>query len=69
MEFVISVAGVLIFAGMTAWDTQTIKEMYDVNEDGSIMAVKKAVMGVDVDLYLDFINLFLFLIRLMGDRR
>ncbi|HZT27349.1 MAG TPA: Bax inhibitor-1/YccA family protein [Pseudolabrys sp.] len=67
LEFAISVIGVLIFAGLTAWDTQRIKEMYDVNDDGSV-AGRKAVMGA-LALYLDFINLFLFLLRFMGDRR
>ena len=67
MAFIISVVGVLIFAGLTAWDTQKIKEMYDVNEDGTITA-RKAVMGA-LTLYLDFINLFLFMLRLLGDRR
>ena len=67
LEFVISVAGVLVFAGMTAWDTQKIKEMYDVQDDGTV-AGRKAVMGA-LQLYLDFINLFLFLLRLIGDRR
>jgi uncharacterized protein len=67
MGFIISIVGVLIFAGLTAWDTQKIKEMYDVNEDGTVTA-RKAVMGA-LTLYLDFINLFLFLLRLLGDRR
>ena len=67
LDFVISAAGVLIFAGLTAWDTQKIKEMYDVNDDGTISG-RKAVMGA-LTLYLDFINLFLMLLRLMGDRR
>jgi FtsH-binding integral membrane protein len=67
LEFIISVLGVLIFAGLTAWDTQKIKEMYDVNDDGTI-AGRKAVMGA-LTLYLDFINLFLFMLRFMGDRR
>ena len=67
MEFVISVVGVLIFAGLTAWDTQRIKEMYDPQEDGTIVG-RKAVMGA-LSLYLDFINLFLFLLRFLGDRR
>ena len=66
-SFIISVVGVLVFAGLTAWDTQKIKEMYDVNEDGTITA-RKAIMGA-LTLYLDFINLFLFLLRLLGDRR
>jgi uncharacterized protein len=67
LSFAISAIGVLIFAGLTAWDTQTIKEMYDVNDDGTI-AGRKAVMGA-LKLYLDFINLFLFLLRFMGNRR
>ena len=67
LDFVISAAGVLIFAGLTAWDTQKIKEMYDPMEDGTA-AGRKAVMGA-LTLYLDFINLFLFLLRFMGDRR
>lgn len=67
MGFVISVVGVLVFAGLTAWDTQKIKEMYDVNDDGTV-AGRKAVMGA-LTLYLDFINLFLMLLRLFGDRR
>jgi uncharacterized protein len=67
LDFAISAIGVLIFAGLTAWDTQKIKEMYDTNDDGTI-AGRKAVMGA-LTLYLDFINLFLFLLRFMGDRR
>jgi FtsH-binding integral membrane protein len=67
LDFAISAIGVLIFAGLTAWDTQTIKEMYSANDDGTISG-RKAVMGA-LTLYLDFINLFLFLLRFMGDRR
>jgi FtsH-binding integral membrane protein len=67
LDFVISAIGVLIFAGMTAWDTQRIKEMYDPMQDGTV-AGRKAVMGA-LQLYLDFINLFLFLLRFLGDRR
>jgi FtsH-binding integral membrane protein len=67
LDFVISAAGVLIFAGLTAWDTQKIKEMYDISDDGTV-AGRKAVMGA-LSLYLDFINLFLMLLRLVGDRR
>jgi uncharacterized protein len=66
-EFVISALGVLIFAGLTAWDTQKIKEMYDPQEDGTLTG-RKAVMGA-LTLYLDFINLFLFMLRILGDRR
>lgn len=67
LYFVISVAGVLIFAGLTAWDTQKIKEMYDPMDDGTV-AGRKAVFGA-LKLYLDFVNLFLFLLQLLGDRR
>jgi len=67
LDFAISAIGVLIFAGLTAWDTQRIKEMYSEFDDGSV-AGRKAVMGA-LTLYLDFINLFLFLLRFLGDRR
>ena len=67
VDFAISAIGVLIFAGLTAWDTQKIKEMYSANDDGTV-AGRKAVMGA-LALYLDFINLFLFLLRFMGARR
>ena len=67
VDFAISAIGVLIFAGLTAWDTQRIKEMYSVSDDGTV-AGRKAVMGA-LTLYLDFINLFLFLLRFMGGRR
>ncbi|MFZ1065444.1 MAG: Bax inhibitor-1/YccA family protein, partial [Pseudolabrys sp.] len=67
LDFAISAIGVLIFAGLTAWDTQKIKEMYSANDDGTISG-RKAVMGA-LTLYLDFINLFLFLLRFLGDRR
>jgi FtsH-binding integral membrane protein len=67
LDFAISAVGVLVFAGLTAWDTQKIKEMYDVQDDGTVSG-RKAVMGA-LSLYLDFINLFLMLLRLVGDRR
>src|SRR5262244_2173141 len=67
LDWIISVVGVLVFAGLTAWDTQKIKEMYSPMDDGSV-AGRKAVMGA-LSLYLDFINLFLMLLRLFGDRR
>jgi uncharacterized protein len=67
LSFVISVVGVLVFAGLTAYDTQRIKEMYDVNDDGTVSG-RKAIMGA-LTLYLDFINMFLMLLRLFGDRR
>jgi uncharacterized protein len=67
LDWIISVLGVLIFAGLTAWDTQKIKEFYDPMDDGTV-AGRKVVMGA-LALYLDFINMFMFLLRLFGDRR
>jgi FtsH-binding integral membrane protein len=67
MQFIVSVIGVLVFAGLTAYDTQRIKEMYDSMDDDGTMG-RKAIMGA-LSLYLDFINLFLMLLRLVGDRR
>ncbi len=67
MYFVISILGVLIFVGLTAYDTQKIKNMYIASDSGEIMG-KKAVMGA-LTLYLDFINLFIMLLRLFGQRR
>ncbi len=67
VDFAISVIGVLVFAGLTAYDTQKIKEMYYVGDDGTV-AGRKAIMSA-LKLYLDFLNLFLFLLRLMGNSR
>jgi uncharacterized protein len=67
LRFAISVIGVLVFTGLTAYDTQAIKEMY-YEGDGYELAGKKAVMGA-LRLYLDFVNLFMMLIQLMGVRR
>ncbi|RYY47699.1 MAG: Bax inhibitor-1/YccA family protein [Sphingomonadales bacterium] len=67
MAFVISVAGVLIFAGLTAYDTQKIKGMYEYVR-GTDMVGKAVIMGA-LTLYLDFINMFLFLLRLFGSSR
>jgi uncharacterized protein len=67
LEFAISILGVLIFAGLTAWDTQKIKEMY-YDADDEVTFGRKAVMGA-LTLYLDFINLFLFLLRFLGNNR
>ena len=66
LQFVISVCGVLVFAGLTAYDTQKIKEMY-LADDHPDVAGRKSVMGA-LALYLDFINLFLFLLQLFGRR-
>ena len=67
LQWIISVIGVIVFAGLTAWDTQKIKEMYDPMDDGTVGG-RKAVMGA-LSLYLDFINLFLYLLRILGQRR
>jgi len=67
LSFAISAAGVLVFAGLTAYDTQNIKDnYYEIAGDAALMA-KGAVMGA-LNLYLDFINLFTSLLNLMGDR-
>ena len=68
MYFVISILGVLIFVGLTAYDTQKIKNMYTAASDTGELMGKKAVMGA-LTLYLDFINLFIMLLRLFGQRR
>jgi FtsH-binding integral membrane protein len=67
LHFVISVVGVLIFVGLTAYDTQKIKSMYLEADVAEVMS-KKVIMGA-LTLYLDFINLFVMLLRLFGDRR
>ncbi|MBX9845582.1 MAG: Bax inhibitor-1/YccA family protein [Xanthobacteraceae bacterium] len=67
LDWVISVIGVGVFAGLTAYDTQRIKEMYSSTDDAGTLG-RKAVMGA-LSLYLDFINLFMMLLRLVGDRR
>jgi FtsH-binding integral membrane protein len=67
LQFIVSIAGVIIFTGLTAYDTQTIKEGY-IEGASSEVAGKKAIFGA-LQLYLDFINLFLMMLRLLGDRR
>ena len=67
LAFAISVIGVIVFVGLTAYDTQKIKEWYAANDDGATMG-KKAIFGA-LNLYLDFINLFLMLLRLFGSSR
>ena len=68
MSTIISYVGVLIFVGLTAYDTQKIKEMNIIGNEGTDEDTKEAIQGA-LTLYLDFINLFLMLLRLMGDRR
>lgn len=67
LEWAISIIGVLLFTGLTAWDTQTVKRLSAANLDPQ-MADKLATMGA-LNLYLDFINLFLFLLRIFGGGR
>ena len=64
LEWIISIVGVLLFVGLTAWDTQQVKRLAALNMDPQ-MADKLATMGA-MNLYLDFINLFLFLLRILG---
>lgn len=67
LEFAISAVGVLIFVGLTAYDTQRIKESYSASHGADVLA-KGAIMGA-LSLYLDFINLFMMLLRLFGNRQ
>jgi uncharacterized protein len=66
MHFVISIGGVIIFAGLTAYDTQDIKNMYRAS-DSSEVSAKKSIFGA-LRLYLDFINMFMFILHLFGNR-
>jgi FtsH-binding integral membrane protein len=68
INFVVSLLGVLIFTGLTAWDTQKIKNTYYMVGGDTAVAGKAAIMGA-LALYLDFLNIFLFLLRFMGNRR
>ena len=67
MTLLISVAGVLLFAGLTAYDTQQIKLMYN-ETDGSDVMERKSILGA-LKLYLDFLNMFIFLLHIMGVAR
>jgi hypothetical protein len=67
LQFAISVIGVLVFAGLTAYDTQRIKDTYYVVRNDAAMAAKSAIMGA-LSLYLDFINMFIMLLNLFGNR-
>ena len=68
LDLAISAIGVLLFAGLTAYDTQKIKSIYSVVAGHGEAMAKSAIMGA-LTLYIDFINMFLFLLRFMGDRR
>jgi hypothetical protein len=67
LQFAISIIGIIVFVGLTAYDTQRIREMYLESDTGEI-AGKKAILGA-LALYLDFINLFMILLQLFGHRR
>jgi hypothetical protein len=67
LQFAISIIGVIVFVGLTAYDTQRIKEMY-LESDSADIAGKKAMLGA-LSLYLDFINLFMIFLQLFGQRR
>ena len=67
LQFAISVIGVIVFTGLTAYDTQRIKQVY-LASDPAEMTTKKAIIGA-LALYLDFINLFIMLLQLTGQRR
>jgi FtsH-binding integral membrane protein len=67
LQFVISIIGVIVFVGLTGYDTQRIKEMY-LESDTDEVEGKKAILGA-LALYLDFINLFMLLLQLFGQRR
>ena len=68
LDYIISFVGVLVFTGLVAYDTQKIKEMNIIGNEGTEEDRKEAIMGA-LTLYLDFINLFIFLLRLFGDRK
>lgn len=67
LDFLLSLAGVVVFAGLTAWDTQKFKDIYN-EADSEAVLTGKAILGA-LELYLDFINLFLYLLRFFGSRR
>ncbi|MFN5865886.1 MAG: Bax inhibitor-1/YccA family protein [Candidatus Kapaibacterium sp.] len=68
LNFAISLVGVLVFVGLTAYDNQKIKEMYAIETSEGAIAANISVLAA-LTLYLDFINLFLFLLRLLGRRK
>ena len=68
MQWIITYAGVLIFVGLTAWDTQKLKIIAVQTQTDAAMAARMSISGA-LMLYLDFINLFLFILRIMGNRK
>ena len=69
MDFAISIIGVILFLGLTAYDTQKLKTMGETVPQGNQAAIRRGAILGALTLYLDFYNLFLMLLRLMGDRR
>ena len=67
LAFAVNVIGVLIFAGLTAYDTQRLKHMYDSVAGNAEMVAKSSIMGA-LSLYLNFVNMFMFLLSFMGNR-
>jgi FtsH-binding integral membrane protein len=67
IQWAVSIGGVVIFTGLTAWDTQRIKQSY-AESYGDESNDKLAVFGA-LSLYMDFINIFLYMLRLFGDQR
>ena len=68
MQWIISLVGVVVFAGLTAYDTQKLKMIAMATQNDARMASRLAISGA-LALYLDFLNLFLLMLRLMNDRR
>ena len=68
MDYIVSIVGVLIFTGLTAWDAQAIKRNLLMAPDSGESAQKIALLG-SLSLYLDFINLFLYLLRFFGNNK
>ena len=69
LQWIISFAGVIIFVGLTAYDTQKIKHMFLMYGDSVNDSTQKLALMGSLSLYLDFINLFLYLLRFVGDRK
>ncbi|HTK03166.1 MAG TPA: Bax inhibitor-1 family protein, partial [Alphaproteobacteria bacterium] len=67
-DFIVSLVGVVIFTGLTAYDTQKIKQKNILGNEGTEEDIKESIIGA-LDLYLDFVNLFLKLLRLLGKKK
>ena len=68
LDYIVSFAGVIIFTGLTAYDTQKIRKQNIIGNEGTPEDLKESIIGA-LTLYLDFVNLFLFLLRLLGKRK